>query len=60
MQHTEHKAQRKKRRLNICLEAGFRPPSQVSYIILHIHMIYDIWDVFDQIWSLNLGKYDEY
>ena len=23
-------------------------------------MIYDIWDVFDQIWPLNLGKYDEY
>jgi len=26
MQHTEHKAQRKNRRLSICLEAGFRPP----------------------------------
>jgi len=26
MQHTEHKAQKKKRRLSICLEAGFHPP----------------------------------
>ena len=34
MQHTEHKAQRKKRRLSICSEAGFRPPP-FSYIYIY-------------------------
>ena len=33
MQHTEHKTQRKKRRLSTCLEAGFRPP-----LLRHIYI----------------------
>ena len=40
MQHTEHKTQRKKRRLSICLEAGFRPPPSQAYIYIYI-CIYD-------------------
>eukprot|EP00435_Cladocopium_sp_Y103_P068763 s255_g32.t1 len=32
MQHAEHTAQRKKRRLSICLEAGFRPPFSQALI----------------------------
>ena len=29
----EHKAQRKKRHLSICLEAGFRPPLSQVYVL---------------------------
>ena len=39
MQHTEHKTQRKKRRLSICLEAGFRTPL-LRYIYYTLYLVY--------------------
>ena len=50
MQHTEHKAQRKKRRLSICLEAGFRPPLLRSGILCGI-----LSDVYSDILSVRLS-----